>query len=316
MDDTRFDRLARMIGVARTRRATLRLVLASVLLGVAAHDGVAAKTKRQKRHRVRASQIVPCTNVCRKCAGKPVGPGANLSGCDFKGADFTEGVNLSSANVSSACFVDAELPGALFNGANASRACFQDANLTNASFRGANLSKATFCGAVLFGTDFRGSNLDLSQPACAAFVGCNTILPNGKPAVPCAANQTCCEGLCTNTKTDTLNCGACGVECGLCQTCQNGHCVNAPNNTIACDGSPLVSIGDGVVCANPATKGICQDGQCNCGFEIGVYDPVDKVCRCTPDEISNCIENGEDCCILKVLCSNGAFADCGNCPQP
>jgi hypothetical protein len=53
---------------------------------------------------------------------------------------------------------------------------------------------------------------------------CETLLPNGKSASPCAKGQTCCDHLCVLTAVDPGNCGACGNVCAPPQVCENGRC--------------------------------------------------------------------------------------------
>jgi len=200
MERETFDRFTRLIGAAGTRRDALRLVATGALLGGAATiEGAAAKSRKQ-RGKVRAEQRVDCENpaVCLttsntgcsfeqgNCANKRIGPGANLTNCNFiteSGGVFE--TNFASANLTGTCwFADT-----LFNRPN-----------------------------------FRGSNLTAEQLASAATVTCSTILPNGKPAVQCAKELTCCIDVCTDTDTDPNNCGTCGNVCTPPQNCDQGGC--------------------------------------------------------------------------------------------
>lgn len=87
----------------------------------------------------------------------------------------------------------------------------------------------------------KGQNLTVPEPAvpghlqhgdtlgpCVDDVSCGTLLPNGKPAVPCAKGLTCCTNLCVPTDADPGNCGACGNVCRPPAICQNGRCVVQP----------------------------------------------------------------------------------------
>lgn len=85
----------------------------------------------------------------------------------------------------------------------------------------------------------------------------------------CSSGTTCCGGTCRDTKTDALNCGACGKACSAGSVCTNGACgcpsgltfcsaVNAcvdtqkdNNNCGAC----------GVKCGNGS---VCTSGSCSC----------------------------------------------------
>jgi hypothetical protein len=222
MERDTFDRLVRLFGTAGSRRAALRLVASGALLGgIGTLDGSAAKRRRtyrkhRTRGRVQAEQVQPIPDVClisaglgcasgpqARCMGTNVRPGANLRNCNFvtpSGLSFN--VMLPGANLAGTCWFAETLDGPTnFRGANLTKACFFEAELGNAAFRGANVRGASFCEADLRGADFRGSNVTAAQLACAT-VGCDTILPSGKPAVPCTGDQVCCGAVCC----DPANC--------------------------------------------------------------------------------------------------------------
>lgn len=207
MERDTFDQFVRLFGASGSRRSALRLIAAAALLGRAATlEDAAAKRRRgnrTNRHRgsVQAEAVPVCHPVvCRPgiaCPGKTLGPGKNLARCEFIGQNII-GANLNGANISRAVFLGSFFSEhANFQGANASGACFAGTTLNFANFRGTNLTGASFVTADIRGSDFRGSNVSADQLACASGIGCDTILPNGKPAVPCAAGQTCVEGSCT-----------------------------------------------------------------------------------------------------------------------
>jgi hypothetical protein len=229
-------------------------------------------------------------------------PGGNLSKCNFDHKEFVDGLNLSAANVSNACFAGSELRQATFRGANAGGTCFAESDLTDANFRGATLANAVFCGADLSGADFRGSNVTTAQLACAT-VACDTILPNGKSAKPCPSGTTCC-GVCVDTNTTRNHCGACEHKCGPCHDCQNGQCVPVPNNTVDCRNTALEPIGDGVSCTTSRNTGVCIDGACDCGD--GVYDETRNVCQCDATSTQDCAKHQPpDCCQVGQVCTDG-----------
>jgi hypothetical protein len=226
-----FDRLVRLFGTLGSRRGALRLAVAGALLGRAAPlEDAAAKRRRSNRtSRNRGSVQAQAEPVCQPvvcrpgivCPGKTLGPGKNLARCEFIGQNFV-GANLSGANISRAVFLASffsERPN--FRGANAGGACFAGTTLTFADFRGTNLSGASFMTADIRGADFRGSNVTADQLACASGIDCATILPNGKPAVPCAAGQTCVEGSCTCQQSS--DCPPPSPDCT--SACVNGLCI-------------------------------------------------------------------------------------------
>jgi hypothetical protein len=244
MERERFDQVARLIGKAGTRRSALRLAATAALLGgTAAFDGVAAKG-RKKRDKVRSdAESPPCIgnntpSICLvtggtgcgqpdgNCANKKIGPGTNLTNCNFinENGDIFQ-TNFAAANLTGTCwFAESLFNHANFRGANLTNACFFETNLDFSDFRGANLTGASFCLADLTGVDFRGSNLTAAQLAQATTVTCSTILPNGKSAKPCDKGLTCCIDICTDTDTDPDNCGTCGNVCTPPQNCDQGSC--------------------------------------------------------------------------------------------
>jgi hypothetical protein len=296
MDRDRFDRLSHLVAAAGTRRAALRLLATGALLGGAASlEGVSAKRRNRNRRKVRAEKDVraqqsvvcePEPLVCStligtgcsfepgNCANKRIGPGTNLTNCNFinVAGDLTE-TNFRAANLTGACFfAETLLNRPNFRGANLKNACFFEAGLDFADFRGTNVKGASFCFADLTGADFRGSNITPEQIASASTVACSTILPNGQRAVQCAAGETCCIG-CTDTDTDPQNCGACNRACfptgdtcsdGECQcgtgsacaaglTCCFGECVDIDTDPLNC-GFCGVDCGSGATCDG----GVCE----------------------------------------------------------
>jgi hypothetical protein len=309
MDRDRFDRLSRVIGVAGTRRDAVRTLIVGALVGVSASsaagfEGAEAKRKRRKGRKQKArGEAIPlqCPNTCNvNCSTKPLIPGSNLTKCNLNDRDL-DGINLG--------------------GANLTKACFGNASLRDANFRGANLSGTCFCGADLTGADFRGTRLTSGQLACAATVACNTILPNGKPAVPCAKGEQCCDGVCVETGTDPDNCGACGIVCGPCQFCDFGTCEDLEDFKFDCNRNPLITQTSGFCtgqCTSGANTGICDGGFCNCGPR-GVYNPVFNICQCDQDGEETCADFGDCCEVTQTCLDNAEFCTeltCVDCSPP
>jgi hypothetical protein len=302
MDRDRFDRLSRLVAAAGTRRDALRLLLGGAVLGVAVgvEDAAARKRKRSRagqRGKVRAQQEQPlCPTTCNQnCSNKPLHGGVNLTRCNLSERDL-DGVNL--------------------RGANLTRVCFENSSLRHVNFRGANLSGTCFCGADLRGADFRGTKLTTAQLACFAIVDCQTILPNGRPALPCAPGETCCDGVCVDLGDDPNNCGACGTACGVCQFCNFGVCDDLADEFFDCNRNPLVPDGETGVCTAGPHTGICDGGQCNCGPQA-VYDDEANVCLCDQAGRDFCETTEDECCVVDKTCLDGGVysneLDCVAC---
>ncbi len=73
-----------------------------------------------------------------------------------------------------------------------------------------------------------------------------------------------CEGLCTDTNTDSINCGVCDNYCVSPQMCSGlGACVTCPADENACGGSCRNLLWDGDNC-NGCGRG-CSSGSCDGG---------------------------------------------------
>ena len=248
MEHDTFDRLVRVFGAVGSRRAALRLAAAGALLGGAATTGERTAAKRRRRggrkgggsDRAVGAEQIPVPPICLltggtgcaqpqgNCANKPIGPGTNLRNCNFinETGDLTE-TNFAGADLTGACFLAANLFGERnFRGANVARVCFLEADLSFADFRGANLRGASFCEADLTGADFRGSNVTQAQLDCADRVACTTILPNGRPAITCAAGQTCVREFGDCTCQQDSDCQSTGPHCR--PFCLSGFCACDP----------------------------------------------------------------------------------------
>jgi hypothetical protein len=135
--------------------------------------------------------------------------------------------------------------------------------------------------------------------------------------------QACCNGQCTDTGADRLNCGACRVSCNPGQVCVGGRCGCAPDQvtcgagccaagqrcdpvTNSCTSCPAGRPACGSQCC-PDAGYTCQSGACVCPADRRCDNeccPVGKTCAggacCDPQLVC-----GDECCAVGERCCNG-----------
>lgn len=80
--------------------------------------------------------------------------------------------------------------------------------------------------------------------ACAANAACK----NGDCTPLCSSTKpTLCSGGCTDTTTDALHCGGCGIECDPTESCENSTCRERIRSIEAASGYACVLLEDGRV---------------------------------------------------------------------
>ena len=136
------------------------------------------------------------------------------------------------------------------------------------------------------------------------------------PDVPpsCADFQTLCGGRCTDTRSDDLNCGACGRACG------DSRCVNGDCRMAACTNFQLLC---GVRCVDfledPSNCGacgsVCPPGlRCVMGSCFGdCGGPGRVLCGRTCVDVLN---DPANCGACGVTCAAGAACQGGGCAVP
>jgi uncharacterized protein YjbI with pentapeptide repeats len=238
MDEHAFDRMTRLFGAHRSRRGAMGTLLGVAALGAAETAGAKRRGKgRSARKRAQAEALAGYRN----CPLSSIGPGKNLSGCDF---------------------FDRDLRGKNFSATNSSRSTFAGANLCGVPLRAANLGNTTFASANLTRADLRGTNLSTANTTGAVF--CQTRMPNGTlnnadcPAQPCCSDAECgANTVCTDA--------GCVCPSGS-QCCANSDCQPEQCKIAACTGNQCTytNAPDGTKCA--FGLGVCAAGHC---FIIG-----------------------------------------------
>ena len=251
MDDHRFDRIARTIGTAPTRRGALRLLLGGALAGLVAARPKAARAQLCPgvpqcctcAFDPEVSEIVcevrfgepcndnnPCTlnDTCNEealCLGTP-------KVCTPPNACTTSSCNESTGDCDVTNLADGTQPPGCSNEACKLQHC-QNGSCFTALF-GDNVSCGTGTGRICCSgacvpnrTNAQHCGTCGNQcPAgtiCAACKGACSGLPAGK-CCP-TGRRTNCAGKCVNLKTDERNCGRCGRRCRANQICRKGECV-------------------------------------------------------------------------------------------
>lgn len=204
MESESFDRVARVLGAAGTRRGALAILTGAGIIG--ARDASSARTRR--RTAGKGTSRVTAQASC----GSP-GPSSNLNGCDFDSA------NLTGANLSSSSMVGTNFQGATLVGADLSAS-----KMNGANFKQANLCGARMVSSVLKDADARGANLtrvDARSSNCKGLltdnrtVVCQTVDCDGKlrndscPGV--VASAVCCQtsecpagSICTRNRCQSI----------------------------------------------------------------------------------------------------------------
>jgi hypothetical protein len=116
MDHGSFDRIARLLGNAGSRRAVLGALLGGGLLGsteALARKGNKRRSGKRGRGRV-AAQQVPAN--CFSSGNCTPGPGKNLSKCDYGDSATLAGKNVKGSNLTNASLVGADATGADLRG--------------------------------------------------------------------------------------------------------------------------------------------------------------------------------------------------------
>ena len=131
---------------------------------------------------------------------------------------------------------------------------------------------------------------------------------NAGCVVSCSSGTTCCGGVCKDTKTDALNCGACGKACSAGSTCSNGTC-GCPTGTTFCSAvNACVNTqtdnnncgGCGVKCGNGS---VCKSGSCSCPTGL---TRCGTACVNTTTDVKNC-----GAC--NTACSSGQVCQASKC---
>jgi hypothetical protein len=153
-------------------------------------------------------------------------------------------------------------------------------------------------------------NDSLNCGRCGAICPRFTFCSGGQCGVACGASgfcaidsatPDCCDGTCTNLKTDPANCGTCGQECSIGEVCVEGLCWTPCPVASDCEvggGGPKFCAAN-VLCAAVAGTPVCVAGA-ECAQVVDCTDdvnacPVGTACAalcCGPVIDAHCVAPG------------------------
>ena len=303
MDQSSFDRLARVLGTAGSRRAALGAAVGAAFagtLGIAEARKQTRKGSNKQRKNGKKDQQAGVSAQAATCSNP--GPSSNLNGCNFNNDD------LSGADLSSSSMRETR-----FRGTNLCGADLSSSNLRDADFRGfatgnaTNLTRANLGSSGCKGTRFNAETIFCRTRTCDGSIS-DRDCPGG-----------IAEGICC---TD--------ADCGIGVSCDGGGCnpESLPGtpfgNTepVADGGVRLIAdadaatpfggvrfdVGAGVEIGEITRLETVYDSEvapgCRAGsprFELGtsagnlfVYLSPDNDCATGPNETPNLIGNDED----------------------
>jgi hypothetical protein len=146
----------------------------------------------------------------------------------------------------------------------------------------------------------------------------------------CPKGSIKCNNNCTNTLTDSNNCGKCGIVCPTGQSCVNGVCTCIQTGATSCNGvckmlnnDPDNCGGCGITCASSQS---CYNGNCvncitsaNCGIN---QTCINNNCVCSAGYTlcnGSCINKQTDsnnCGGCGNVCTSGKTCYNGSCTSP
>ncbi len=137
--------------------------------------------------------------------------------------------------------------------------------------------------------------------------------------VSCGTGLTLCQGTCSATNTDPVNCGACGTKCASGQKCAGGQCLQTCGGGSAICGDACADlVGDPKNCGGCGTTCqsgfVCNDGGCSLSCQTGYTkcpdDAGDTICIDPQTNDYNC---GTPTSACGNVCASGTRCEGGVC---
>jgi hypothetical protein len=243
MDAGTLDRVSRLFGSARSRRAVIGTLLVAGLLGVlvdsTADEDAQGRRRRRRRERARAGgtgdsaprriHAAATAASCYPAAACTPGPRRDLAKCDLGGTTVLARANCSRCNLSKTNLAAADGRGVILRGANLGGACLTDADFTGADLSGASLAGAIRCRTVLPDGSVDDSGCGKATSCCPTCIAIGAACEPGAGGGCCGGaecrDRVCacpedaphrCDGLCRACCTD--------AQCDAGRVCCNGRC--------------------------------------------------------------------------------------------
>ena len=136
---------------------------------------------------------------------------------------------------------------------------------------------------------------------------CAPPRPAATAARPGSPAQSCCKTGCSDTLTDSQNCGGCGLPCPPGSNCSGGTCSST------CNGGPVCT-GALQCCLNGCTDTTSSVTNCgSCGFNCPAGDVcVGGACQATCNGAPACT-GAETCCKTGCSDTTSDASNCGKC---
>lgn len=133
----------------------------------------------------------------------------------------------------------------------------------------------------------------------------------------CRPDEVKCGAVCSNTKTDANNCGACGTKCGATEVCNLGQCAATCSTGLTKCGQSCVDLASdedncGVCAKECGATEVCANNACSCpgGFARcgGTDGGAGGTCVDISKDPKNCGACGTTCTGTQGVCSGGSCA--------
>ena len=109
---------------------------------------------------------------------------------------------------------------------------------------------------------------------------------------------SCCDGMCMDFMSDTANCGMCGHACGNSEACCAGKCVNTNTDINNCGMCGMVcSAGMQPACCSGNCADLVSDNHCGTCDHACALDTNGMMCTCNAvNGVPQCVSPGQGTC--------------------